>query len=437
MLIDGTIVAKTPEEGTELHVKDGHFCPALEKAIKTMKRGEKVKLIVESKYAFGENGRDASNGFPAIPPNSVLNIDLVLLSFKPVIDVTGDTKVLKKILREGEGTVSANDGAAVTIRYTGKLQDGTIFERKGFDGVGPLEFVIDEEQVILGLDRAAATMKKGELCIVTINPEYGFGNNEIERDLAVIPPCSTVVYEVEMVDFTREKAPWEMSNHEKIETAGMKKEEGNALFKNGKFQRAAKRYEKATDYVSEDGTSEDGEQKLVKALRVSCWLNIAACNLKLNDFQGAIKLCSKVLDIEFYNVKALYRRAQAYIETADLDFAELDVKKALEVDPQNREFKSMQKKLKQLQVESNKRDAKLYTSMFAWMKKDTPVATKRLKVEKAEGEKMDEDAMAVEMQQNEGKTEDEKRDRDAMAMEMEKVAVSSAPPNNEMVVDSN
>lgn len=44
----------------------------------------------------------------------------------------------------------------------------------------------------------------------------------------------------------------------------------------------------------------------------------------------------QVLDVEFHNVKALYRRAQAYMQTADLFLADLDIKKALEVDPQNR-----------------------------------------------------------------------------------------------------
>lgn len=34
------------------------------------------------------------------------------------------------------------------------------------------------------------------------------------------------------------------------------------------------------------------------------------------------------------NVKALYRRAQAYIQLVDLDEAELDIKKALEIDPE-------------------------------------------------------------------------------------------------------
>ncbi|KAF3948882.1 hypothetical protein CMV_025171 [Castanea mollissima] len=397
-LDDGAIVAETSEEGVEFYVKDGHLCPALQKAIMTMKRGEKAKLVVQPQYAFGEEGRDASNGVNSIPPGSILNIDVELLSFKPVIDITGDSKVLKKILREGEGAVIPNEGATVTISYMAQLEDGTIFEKKGIDGEQPLEFITDEEQVIAGLDQAVATMKKGERAILTIHPDFGFGSSEVRQDLAVIPPSSNVVYEVEMIDFTKEKAPWEMSNNEKIEAARMKKEEGNLLFKTGKYQRARKKYDKAADFVNEDGSFEDDEQKLAEQLRVSCWLNGAACSLKLHDFQGAIKLCSEVLDIEFHSVKALYRRAQAYMETEDLVSAELDIKKALEADPHNREVKLIQKNLKQLQAESDKRESKLYMNMFAHKTRDTPTATKKLKVEKAEEDKTDEEVVGMKME---------------------------------------
>lgn len=34
-------------------------------------------------------------------------------------------------------------------------------------------------------------------------------------------------------------------------------------------------------------------------------------------------------------MKALYRRAQSYIQLVDLDLAELDIKRALEIDPDN------------------------------------------------------------------------------------------------------
>jgi len=40
-----------------------------------------------------------------------------------------------------------------------------------------------------------------------------------------------------------------MSNNEKIEAARMKKEEGNLLFKTGKYQRARKKYDKVTQFL--------------------------------------------------------------------------------------------------------------------------------------------------------------------------------------------
>jgi hypothetical protein len=42
----------------------------------------------------------------------------------------------------------------------------------------------------------------------------------------------------------QEKESWDLNTQEKIEAAGKKKEEGNALFKAGKHERASKRYEK-------------------------------------------------------------------------------------------------------------------------------------------------------------------------------------------------
>ncbi|KAK6939735.1 FKBP-type peptidyl-prolyl cis-trans isomerase domain [Dillenia turbinata] len=410
---DGTVVAKTPIEGLEFHIKDGHFCPALPKAIKTMKRGEKVMLVIQPQYAFGETGREACNDCSAISPNSVLSIEVELVSFKPVVDVCSDLKVIKKILKEGVGTVTANEGTAVQIRYLAKLENGTVFEKKGFDGDGLLEFITDEEQVIPGLDRAAATMKKGECAVLTISPEYGFGSIEVQRDLALVPPSSTVIFEVEMVDFTQEKASWELSSKEKIEAAGKRKEEGNLLFKSAKYLRAQEKYDKAADYVSEDGSFGDDDQKLAKALRISCWLNGAACSLKLNNYKEGISLCSKVLDVEFCNVKALYRRAQAYMETADLDLAELDIKRAMEADPQNREVKSIQRTLKHLQAESNKRDAKVYTNMFTRMTTNSSIASKKMKVEKA----------------------DDIRRNEAIAMDVENIGMTAASEGG-MVIDS-
>lgn len=383
-LEDGTLVAKSPEEGVEFYVNDGHFCPAIAKAVKTMKRGENVILTIKPTYAFGEQGKDAEEGFSAIPPNTTITMSLELVSFKAVKEVTEDKKIIKKILKEADGYEKPSDGTLVQIRYTAKLQDGTIFEKKGYEGEEPFQFVVDEEQVIAGLDKAVETMKIGEVALITIGPEYGFGNIETQRDLAVIPPNSILIYEVEMVSFTKEKESWDMNTTEKIEASREKKEQGNSLFKVGKYQRAAKKYDKAAKYIEHDNSFSAEEKKQSKVLKVSCNLNHAACCLKLKDFKEAAKLCSKVLELESQNVKALYRRAQAYIETADLDLAEFDIKRALEIEPQNREVRLEYKILKQKQIEYNKKDAKLYGNMFARLNK-----LEAFEGKKGEGEPME------------------------------------------------
>ncbi|KAJ1407321.1 Tetratricopeptide-like helical domain superfamily [Sesbania bispinosa] len=367
-LEDGTVISKS--DGVEFTVEEGYFCPALAKAVKTMKKGEKVLLNVKPQYAFGESGRPASGDEGAVPPNASLQIDLELVSWKTVSDITKDRKVLKKTLKEGEGYERPNDGAVVQVKLIGKLQDGTVFLKKGYDDdEQPFEFKIDEEQVIDGLDRAVKNMKKGEIALVTIQPEYAFGPSGSPQELATVPPNSTVYYEVELLSFVKEKESWDLNTQEKIEAAGKKKEEGNALFKAGKYERASKRYEKAIRFIEYDSSFSDEEKQQTKALKITCNLNNAACKLKLKDYKQAEKMCTKVLELDSRNVKALYRRAQAYMNLVDLDLAEMDIKKALEIEPDNRDVKIEYKILKEKVREYNKKDAQFYGSIFAKMNK--------------------------------------------------------------------
>ena len=79
------------------------------------------------------------------------------------------------------------------------MEDGTVFVKKGHDGEEPFEFKTDEEQVIEGLDITVVNMKKGEVALVRVPPEHAFGSAETKLDLAIVPPNSTVFYEVELV----------------------------------------------------------------------------------------------------------------------------------------------------------------------------------------------------------------------------------------------
>ena len=366
LLEDGKAVAKS--DGVEFSVREGHYCPALSKAVKTMKKGEKVILTVKPQYGFGEKGKPADGDEGAVPPNATLQITLELVSWKTVSEVTDDKKVVKKILSEGQGYERPNEGAVVKVKLTGKLKDGTVFVTKGHEEE-LFQFRTDEEQVIDGLDRGVMSMKKGEVALLTIAPEYAFGSAESQQELAVVPSNSTVYYEVELVSFEKEKESWDLNTQEKIEAAGKKKEEGNVLFKAGKYVRASKRYDKAVKFIEYDSSFSTDEKKQAKTLKVACNLNNAACKLKLKEYKEAEKLCTKVLELESTNVKALYRRAQAYMQLADLDLAEFDIKKALDIDPDNREVKLEYRTLKDKVKEYNKKEQKFYGNIFSKLTK--------------------------------------------------------------------
>lgn len=70
---------------------------------------------------FGEKGKPASSEGAAVPPNATLQINLELVSWKTVSTVTDDKKVVKKILKEGEGYERPNEGSVVKCQSREKF----------------------------------------------------------------------------------------------------------------------------------------------------------------------------------------------------------------------------------------------------------------------------------------------------------------------------
>ncbi|CAK1578935.1 unnamed protein product [Parnassius mnemosyne] len=113
------------------------------------------------------------------------------------ISEAGDRGVLKKIIKEGEGTDTPNRGCQVTVHYTGKLLDGTKFDSSK-DRNEPFEFKLGKGTVIKAWDIGVATMKKGEVCVLTCAPEYAYGQHGSPPK---IPPNATLQFEIEMIDW--------------------------------------------------------------------------------------------------------------------------------------------------------------------------------------------------------------------------------------------
>jgi len=81
------------------------------------------------------------------------------------------------------------------------LLDGSVFD-SSLERDKPLEFVVDEGNVIKGWDLVVKTMKKGEKARVTLKPEYAYGDSGSGEK---IPPNSVLIFEMELMSFQNEK----------------------------------------------------------------------------------------------------------------------------------------------------------------------------------------------------------------------------------------
>merc|ERR1712046_31011 len=101
----------------------------------------------------------------------------------------------KDILRKGNG-ISPRPGSMVTVHYTGKLEDGTVFD-SSIERREPFKFMIGHGQVIKGWDQGVMTMNVGEKSTLTCSPDYAYGAQGYPP---VIPRNATLIFDVELLD---------------------------------------------------------------------------------------------------------------------------------------------------------------------------------------------------------------------------------------------
>ncbi len=98
-------------------------------------------------------------------------------------------------MKVGTGA-EAVSGKTVTVHYVGTLTNGSKFDSSRDRGQG-FTFRLGAGQVIQGWDKGVAGMKVGGLRKLTIPPDMAYGARGFPP---VIPPNSTLVFEVELLD---------------------------------------------------------------------------------------------------------------------------------------------------------------------------------------------------------------------------------------------
>lgn len=158
---------------------------------------------------------------------------------------------------------------------------------------------------------------------------------------------------------------------EKIKTIG------NEQFKLGKYELAQQKYLKALRYLehgdsdsisssdSEDDASDEEKSNRHKSVALPCYLNSAACYLKLKNYDEALHSCNEALDLEENNVKALFRRGQAYAGFQDYDKSLADLHAAAKLAPGDKGIRSEIVRVNKLIEEYKQKERKKYSKLFA------------------------------------------------------------------------
>jgi len=356
-LLDGSEFDSSRGRGEPFKFKlgVGQVIKGWDQGVATMRKGELALLTCKPEYAYGASGSP-----PKIPPNSTLQFEVELISWSDEEDVSPakDGGIMKKLLQDGDaaGWETPREEAKVTVKVTGSV-NGQIFEPEH-----QLEFVMGDEHVGDGLETAISTLKKGQKARFTLKPNYAFGaQGDASKN---IPPNATVVYEVELLDFVKEKESWDMTPDEKVASALKRKDEGNELFKASKFKRAIKKYKKALTFLDAEYGMSDEQKAKAKELKVPLYLNLAACKLSTKQFTEVLEDCKKALELDPNNVKGLVRQAKAHIELDGWEEARASLAKALEADPSNVDVKREQARLTKKIADQNAKEKKVFGGMF-------------------------------------------------------------------------
>jgi peptidylprolyl isomerase len=160
--------------------------------------GDKATFVIPPHLGYGSTKRGT------IPANSTLIFDVELLDIKSIDPYKTDGLKLHKtdsglqyyVVKDGKGD-SPSPGSEVNVHYTGYLQSNNQMFDSSVQRDSPFTFPLGMGRVIKGWDEGVALMKIGAKYRFIIPPDLGYG----ERGTGPIPPNSTLIFDVELLDF--------------------------------------------------------------------------------------------------------------------------------------------------------------------------------------------------------------------------------------------
>jgi tetratricopeptide (TPR) repeat protein len=194
-----------------------------------------------------------------------------------------------------------------------------------------------------------------------------------------IPPYSRLEFEIEVIKhnmFEDNMDQWQSN----LDNVSLRKECGNRWFSYLDYNKACRAYSKGAslsetslqneDYihnqVDENGNLKKENPMIV--LYLSCLNNLAACYLSIGNYSKTKEICTKILELDNSNTKALLRASKATLSLHEYDECEICLKTIFEIEPNNELAIKEKKKLKKALIEyknsSKKMALKMSTKLF-------------------------------------------------------------------------
>jgi FKBP-type peptidyl-prolyl cis-trans isomerase len=159
-------------------------------SVRVYRVGPKAKAFKATEEAFQDYIRNKDKA--KLEREAAQKAELTALEKKATATPSG----LKYIVTKPGTGAKPQRGNKVIVHYTGKLANGTKFD-SSLDRNKPLDFPVGVGMVIPGWDEALLAMQKGEKRTLIIPPALGYG----DRGVGPIPAGSTLIFDVELLDF--------------------------------------------------------------------------------------------------------------------------------------------------------------------------------------------------------------------------------------------
>ena len=201
----------------------------------------------------------------------------------------------------------------------------------------PYVFKVGDSAILSGINLAVSKMTKGELSEFILPPEMAFEEGNIMGATPGVP----LYLKIKLIDFREvEITRFDLEEDERLIFAQKYKDKGNEAYQQNQLENAELLFKKAYDFIEWEKKEE------FISLRIKILLNLSLILSKLGKSFPAIERAKLAINLDPKNPKAYYRRALARLNISEFDKSIEDIKKGLEIEPNNKGLINLWKDVK-------------------------------------------------------------------------------------------